>query len=96
VLGCATIVKKASSPHLWLRLYLPAFTGRREGDLLELRFGARVPGCPFYDGRHLYLPTGKTGSCVKVGAIEPLKTMLDAEIASVAGLPEARRKRRAG
>lgn len=57
--------------HLHLALLLALWTGQRQGDLLRLPWSA-------YDGRHIRLKQGKTGSRVVIPVGAPLKAALDA------------------
>jgi integrase len=57
--------------HLHLPLTLALWTGQRQGDLLRLSWSA-------YDGVHIRLRQGKTGTRVTIPVGAPLKTALDA------------------
>jgi integrase len=57
--------------HLHLPLVLALWTGQRQGDLLRLPWSA-------YDGAHIRLRQGKTGTRVVIPVGAPLKTALDA------------------
>src|SRR6516164_4194968 len=57
--------------HLHLPLILALWTGQRQGDLLRLPWSA-------YDGTHIRLRQGKTGTRVVIPIGAPLKTALDA------------------
>jgi integrase len=57
--------------HLHLPLLLALWTGQRQGDLLRLSWSA-------YDGTHIRLRQGKTGTRVVIRVGTPLKVALDA------------------
>ena len=57
--------------HLHLPLLLALWTGQRQGDLLRLPWSA-------YDGTHIRLRQGKTGTRVVIRVDAPLKAALDA------------------
>jgi integrase len=57
--------------HLQLPLLLALWTGQRQGDLLRLPWSA-------YDGTHIRLRQGKTGTRVIIPVGAPLKVALDA------------------
>lgn len=64
--------KDKAPPRMVLALELARWTGQRQGDLLRLTWSA-------YDGSHIYLRQGKTGSQVRVKVAGDLKTLLDSQ-----------------
>jgi integrase len=62
---------KRAPTHLHLPLLLALWTGQRQGDLLRLPWSA-------YDGTHVRLRQGKTGTRVVIRVGAPLKLALDA------------------
>ncbi|MFC3706313.1 tyrosine-type recombinase/integrase [Devosia honganensis] len=64
---------KAKAPaRMVLALELARWTGQRQGDLLALTWSA-------YDGTHITLRQGKTGTRVRVKVAQELKALLDAQ-----------------
>jgi integrase len=66
----ATFLKSAPA-HFRLPLLLALWTGQRQGDLLRLPWSA-------YDGTHIRLKQGKTGTRVSIPVGAPLRAVLDA------------------